>query len=89
MRSANNNAVVYSPGNVPDDPAQLPRFLVAELESIRGAVMALSAGHLDKSHAAPDKPRDGDIRFADGTNWNPGSGQGIYAYYGAAWHLLG
>ena len=28
----------------------------------------------------PAKPRDGDIRYADGANWNPGSGQGIYVY---------
>ena len=27
------------------------------------------------------KPRQGDIRYADGVNWNPGgTGEGIYAY---------
>lgn len=38
-----------------------------------------------QSDAAPAKPRKGDIRFADGTNWNPGSGAGFYGYTGAAW----
>jgi len=27
---------------------------------------------------APAKPRTGQIYFADGTQWNPGSGEGIY-----------
>lgn len=44
---------------------------------------------LEKLYAAPSKYRDGTIVFADGTTWNPGSGQGAYIYYGAAWHFLG
>jgi len=35
------------------------------------------------------KPRNGDIRYADGTNWNPGgTGEGIYAYTNGAWAKL-
>jgi hypothetical protein len=67
----------------------MARFFSSELFKIKSAIDALAAGHLDKSYAAPTKPREGDIRYADGTIWNPGSGQGIYAYYGAAWHFLG
>jgi hypothetical protein len=67
----------------------MARFFSSELFKIKSAIDALAAGHLDKSYAAPTKPREGDIRYADGTTWNPGSGQGIYAYYGAAWHFLG
>lgn len=44
---------------------------------------------LVEQHAVPSKPRDGDVVFADGVDWNPGSGQGYYGYYGAAWHFLG
>lgn len=36
----------------------------------------------------PRKPRKGLIVYADGTNWNPGSGEGIYVYK-SAWVLLG
>lgn len=43
---------------------------------------------LTESNAALARPREGMLAFADGTNWNPGSGQGIYAYYGAAWVKL-
>lgn len=32
-------------------------------------------------HEEPQKPQIGDIRFADGTNWNPtSSGAGLYLY---------
>lgn len=44
---------------------------------------------LVEQHAVPSKPREGDVVFADGTDWNPGSGQGFYGYYAAAWHFLG
>lgn len=40
-------------------------------------------------HAAPLKPRDGITVLADGTDWNPGAGQGVYTYYNGAWHKLG
>lgn len=89
MRAANSSAAFYAPGTPPADPDGLRRFLQEELIKIQAAIAGLAAGHLDKSTVAPPKPREGDIRFADGTSWNPGSGQGIYAYYGAAWHFLG
>ncbi len=40
-------------------------------------------------NAEPDKLYDGLQAYADGTNWNPGSGEGFYGYYAAAWHFLG
>lgn len=89
MKTPTLNSVQYAPGLVPSDPTQLSQFLNNELRSIAAAILRLADGHLDKSNVAPTKPRDGDLRYADGTAWNPGSGQGIYAYYGAAWHFLG
>lgn len=41
-------------------------------------------------HAEPDKPRAGHVYYADGTNWNPGSGEGVYYYTsGSTWAILG
>ena len=34
-------------------------------------------------HVEPTRPRKGDIRYADGTDWNPGSGEGIYFFNNA------
>lgn len=39
-------------------------------------------------NAEPKKPRKGIIVYADGTNWNPGSGEGVYVYK-SGWVLLG
>lgn len=38
---------------------------------------------------APAKPRQGFVVYADGTNWNPGSGEGVYRYDGTTWNFLG
>jgi len=42
-----------------------------------------------EQHTSAPTPQEGMIAYADGTNWNPGSGEGIYAYYNGAWHYLG
>jgi hypothetical protein len=39
-------------------------------------------------HTEPDKPRDGMLVYADGTDWNPGAGEGIYGYVNGAWSKL-
>lgn len=35
--------------------------------------------------AAPAKPQIGQVVFADGSNWNPGSGRGLYYYDSGGW----
>jgi len=40
---------------------------------------------LEVRGAAPAKPRQGTVAFADGTGWNPGAGAGLYVYTGTAW----
>tara|TARA_A200000159_G_scaffold133039_1_gene130943 strand:+ start:4202 stop:4453 length:252 start_codon:yes stop_codon:yes gene_type:complete len=35
--------------------------------------------------AAPAKPQIGQIVFADGSNWNPNSGRGLYYYDTGGW----
>ena len=89
MRTPNLGSVFYAPNTPPNDPAELQRFLFDELKKISVAINGLALGHLDQSTVAPSKPRDGDLRYADGTLWNPGSGRGVYCYYASAWHFLG
>jgi hypothetical protein len=89
MRAVTRNSVFYVPEPTPADAQELPAYIARELEKIRIAVDMLALGHLDKTHVAPAKPREGDIRLADGTDWNPGSGAGFYGYYGGAWAKLG
>lgn len=65
------------------------RFLFDELQKIAGVISLLADGHVETTYAAPAKPRAGDIRLADGTSWDPGSGAGVYAYYSGTWNFLG
>lgn len=89
MRTPSNASALYAPNDPPADPAQLQRYLREEMAKIAACVGTLAAGHLDKTYAPPAKPRDGDWRYADGTTWNPGSGQGFYYFNGVAWSFLG
>jgi hypothetical protein len=41
-----------------------------------------------KRNAAPTRYWEGMVVFADGTNWNPGSGAGLYRYTGSIWKYL-
>ena len=80
--------MAYIPMQVPNDRAQLPGFLLQELQNIARSTDA-SIAHLSELNKAPAKPRAGMVVLADGTNWNPGSGAGFYGYRAGVWHFLG
>ena len=65
-------------------------FISDELSKVSFAIDQVSMGHLDVQNVAPDKPRQGDLRYADGSNWNPSAGgEGIYFFNAAgAWVKL-
>lgn len=67
----------------------LHAYVQREIRRIAAAFAFGSARHFDMLSVAPAKPRDGDVAFADGVLWNPGSGQGAYIFYGGTWHTLG
>lgn len=64
-------------------------YLRQELEAIAQTIPAPDFLQLTKLTVEPTKPRDGLTVYADGTEWDPGSGEGVYTYYGSAWHKLG
>jgi hypothetical protein len=77
------NANRYTPGEPPmlsGESQELVRFLMQELWKLSSLANLVAEGQLEISHAAPDKPRTGMLRVADGTQWNPGSGRGLYWY---------
>ena len=75
---------------MPSEAEDIPAYLQTELDRISAIISNLADGHFDVSNVAPSKPRAGDIRYADGTNWNPGStGEGVYIYLSTgAWSKL-
>lgn len=81
---------MYQVGNHPSDDKQFKEFIVLELKRISDEFNLQSdILRLSTTYVIPLKPRDGDIRLADGTAWNPGAGAGFYGYRGGLWRILG
>ena len=70
----------YEPGPLPLDNEDLGIYIVTELKRLGDIIFNQATFRLERTHAAPEKPRGGDVRYADGTNWDPGSGEGIYFF---------
>ena len=72
----------WTPNPAPVSNENLSDYLFHELNRLSDIIFNLDVMRLEQTNTVdgPAKPRDGDIRYADGVNWNPGSGQGIYAY---------
>lgn len=81
---------MYQPRNVPPEASNIPQFLDQELRNISEAMVApVFVFALATSHKEPVKLADGYIVLADGTDWDPGSGAGVYCYRAGAWRFLG
>lgn len=79
-------------GAAPQDLAGLSRYVDDELQRAAQASTSPWDGlRMQVLNVAPRKTAPGDIVFADGTNWNPGSGEGLYIRNAAntAWRYLG
>ena len=64
-------------------------YLYRELTKIAAQFELMQQGNLlEYRTAVPPKPRDGMLALADGTNWNPGSGKGMYVYLTGVWTKL-
>ena len=82
------SVVRYEPGPLPEDKEDLGIYVVTEFKRLGNILFNQSVKRLEETNTAPAKPRDGDIRYADGSNWNPGAGTGIYWFDGTTWNKL-
>lgn len=80
----------YVPTLIPDtlDIADLKLWFAQQLDLISEAIPAGDIIKLPVRYTAPEKPRNGMIVYADGTQWDPGSGEGFYGYESGAWVKL-
>ena len=67
----------YVPGVYEGGPIE--NYLFQELQRISEVITPLADGDLRIRHVVPTKPRNG-LYYADGTDWNPGSGKGVYRF---------
>ncbi len=71
------------------DP-DLATFLRQEFQRVADAVnLPAERRNFVPLSVAPTKPREGDDVYADGVNWDPGSGKGRYNFDGTTWNFLG
>jgi len=81
--------MAFFPQEPPSDPARLGAYILDELRRLSSSLSAPNELlRLAVTNVAPPKPREGDVRLADGTNWDPGSGAGVYYFSGSAWVKL-
>lgn len=69
-------------------PESIVTYLEEEFLIISQQFAETSVLELRPVNVAPTKPREGMIVFADGTDWNPGAGKGVYTYLSGAWSKL-
>lgn len=69
-------------------PGLLPSNATEEVRLHRFYLQELIRSFWEVTTVAPTRPREGMIRFADGTDWDPGSGRGLYQYVSTAWVKL-
>ena len=81
----------YQPDPYYEDSA-IGRYVARELQKISDEFRTNSVDGIQYKvwNNEPDKPRTGQAYYADGSDWDPGSGEGLYIYKsGSSWALLG
>lgn len=81
---------MYEPTSVPGTFPGLRGWLALQLRSIADTLSAPTVKVITFAELAeePERYANGDVVFADGVNWNPGSGAGVYARVSGAWVKL-
>ena len=72
-----------------EDVTALYAWAFREFQALEQSFFDLDMIQLKETHVAPVRPRVGMTLLADGTDWDPGAGQGVYTYYNGAWRRLG
>jgi hypothetical protein len=85
---------MYVPGELPEVSPELEGLKRALEEELRKISESLKVGEFESINlqlltSALDKNRSGDLINADGTNYDPGNGAGIYHFNGTIFNKLG
>jgi len=61
----------YQPNPLPIDQEDLGLYLTTELKRLGDVIFNQATFRLERTHHVPVKPREGDMRYFDGTNAHP------------------
>jgi hypothetical protein len=75
-----------SPDAVGRSLVNLAKYTEDEFGEVASAMQGTEPDHI--WNTVPPKPRRGTYAYADGTHWNPGYGEGPYAFNGSVWTPL-
>ena len=73
---------------LPDDPREALKALWTICEEQQATIDQLRDSVRRIWYVEPPRPREGDLVFADGTEWDPGAGAGYYERTGGTWNKL-
>jgi hypothetical protein len=71
------------------EPKAVLNWTREQLTATHRSLLDTTALELRQRHDEPQRPRVGMLAYADGSDWNPRLGEGLYAYDGAAWIRAG
>ena len=88
--SKGDATAVYHPDDFvgAEEDELILKWLRSEFERISAAFESAPMTFIDTFHVEPDKPREGMIVVADGTDWDPGFGAGSYLFLNGAWQPM-
>lgn len=72
----------------PQTTEEVVEYLQRVMPQVAQGLRLFDDSLLNKTHVEPDKTEDGMVRYADGSDWNPGEGQGYYFHDGSSWTKL-
>lgn len=67
---------------------ELVKALEEEFLSIQRAVQEFEVVQLLTQFREPKRPRDGMLAVADGVEWDPGLGPGLYFFWSGTWEQV-
>jgi hypothetical protein len=81
--------MAYTPTVPSASPETGPEYIYQELLRVAEALQLVEDGMaIQIRHVPPKKVREGMLAIADGTDWNPGAGKGLYEYRNGFWAKL-
>lgn len=79
---------LYTPAPFPANSENPALYVYNELTRLSVILSQIADNIVEETHAPPSKPQNGQLVYADGTNWNPGSGRGLYYYKVNTWTFI-
>ena len=80
----------YEPNKPPtfDSFDDMAKWVFDEMLQISKAIGGIESIIMPQTHVDPVKTNDGEVLYADGADWDPDTGKGIYYFDGSEYHRL-